>query len=362
MNNSSQEFYESVARKVKVNSITMSKEDISVDEILSGIQSSLEALREATSSLSNDCKEDKIPSLVTDLLEKSSISKLEGVSLLSLKNHSLLSYITYVVLIVLSHLERLKETNDGAEVEKLKQQLVQDSAIQRVCIEKGIKPLERRLGYQLDKMVRAYVRMESDSKSKLEKMSQQENGSQHANEDENFEDSEESEDELSYKPDALAFVNAARGNKRVSSQENTTKEKYRPPKISAVAPPTTFKEQKRSDSTRKLQSMEEYLRDNSDMPEAQASIGSTIVGHGRFGVKSDHDRKKEREIQNYEESNFTRLPSTATKKDAKKKRHDMKNTFAGEDWSLFNNNRKLNETSRKRKPTSVWDKVKRKRA
>ncbi|CCE80445.1 Piso0_003561 [Millerozyma farinosa CBS 7064] len=351
----------SVERKVRANSSTMSKEDISVDEILSGIQSSLEASREATSSLSNDYKDDKIPSLVSDLLEKSSISKLEGVSLLSLKNHSLLSYITYVVLIVLSHLERLKETNDDAEIEKLKQNLVQDSAIQRVCIEKGIKPLERRLGYQLDKMVRAYVRMESDSSSKLEKMTQRENGSQHAN-DENSEDSEESEDELSYKPDASAFAKTTRGDKRVSSEDKPTKEKYRPPKISAMAPPATFKEQKRSDSTRKLQSMEEYLRDNSDMPEAQASVGSTIVGHGRFGVKSDHDRKKEREIQNYEESNFTRLPSTATKKDAKKKRHDMKNTFAGEDWSLFNNKRKLDETSRKRKPTSVWDKVKRKRA
>lgn len=340
----------------------MSEEAISVDEILIGIQKSLEALREATSLLLNDSKNDEIPGLVSDLLEKSSISKLEGVSLLSLKNHSLVSYITYVVLIVLSHLERLREANDGVEIEKLKQHLVQNSAIQRVCIEKGIKPLERRLGYQLDKMVRAYVRMESDSHSKMEKMTQQENGSQHAKDDENSEDSEESDDELSYKPDALAFKKDTRDDKKVFSQDKPTKEKYRPPKISAMAPPSTFKEQKRSDSTRKLQSMEEYLRENSDMPEAQASIGSTIVGHGRFGVKSDHDRRKEREIQNYEESNFTRLPSTATKKDAKKKRHDMKNTFAGEDWSLFDSNRRLDETSRKRKPTSVWDKVKRKRA
>lgn len=99
------------------------------------------------------------------------------------------------------------------------------------------------------------------------------------------------------------------------------------------------------------------------MPMVEASVGSTIVEHGRGGVKTQHDRKKEREIQTYEEDNFVRLPTSQTKKSFKEKQRDIRNQFAGEDWSMFNNNKDVTRqgTSRKRKATTVWDKVKKKK-
>lgn len=109
--------------------------------------------------------------------------------------------------------------------------------------------------------------------------------------------------------------------------------------------------------------MEEYLAESSDLPQAESSIGATIVDHGRGGVKTSRDKQKEKEIQRYEESNFTRLPSTATKKTFKQKMAERANTFAGEDWSMFNNKRDLKDgTSRKRKAGTAWDRVKRRHA
>ena len=63
-------------------------------------------------------------------------------------------------MIILAHVEKLSEEDDNIEDAKLKS--IANSITQRVCLEKGIKPLEKKLNYQLDKMVRAYNRMEAD--------------------------------------------------------------------------------------------------------------------------------------------------------------------------------------------------------
>ncbi|KAM9917118.1 hypothetical protein OXX59_009553, partial [Metschnikowia pulcherrima] len=79
--------------------------------------------------------------------------------------------------------------------------------------------------------------------------------------------------------------------------------------------------------------------------------------------EDSRDKQKEMELQRYEESNFTRLPSTATKKSFRQKMAERANTFAGEDWSMFNNKRDLKEgTSRKRSSGTAWDRVKRSRS
>ena len=72
---------------------------------------------------------------------------------------------------------------------------------------------------------------------------------------------------------------------------------------------------------------------------------------------------RKNEIQTYEEDNFVRLPTSQTKKSFKEKQRDIRNQFAGEDWSMFNNNKDVTRqgTSRKRKATTVWDKVKKRR-
>ncbi|CUM65015.1 uncharacterized protein PRCAT00002634001 [Priceomyces carsonii] len=336
----------------------MSSKDI--DVILEGIISSLDETRGLVDGLSIKNKESPFSSLVEDLLQKLNQEKLEGVSLLALKNNSLLSYINNLVLIVLGHLKRV----NGSCNDEVLEDAVKGSIVQRVTLEKGIKPLEKKLNYQLDKMIRSYHRMEAENKKQEEELDgkmrsrSSEGGNSSSANSSDVSSGEEEEDELSLKPDSSAL---AKLTKEEKSNPITGKEKYRPPKISAVAPPTQQFDTKRQHSGRKLQSMEEYLRDSSDLPQVETSIGSTIVDSGRGGVKTNAEREKEKEIQSYEENNFVRLPQTQMKKSFKDREREKVNNFAGEDWSMFNNNRKISDdTSRKRKSKSAWDRAKRK--
>lgn len=309
-----------------------------------------------------------IPPTIRQIIASSG-AKPEGMSLLSLKSNSLLSYLHNLALVVLAHVERL----DGLEdAEKLKAKAVEGTVRQRVTLEKGVKPLEKKLEYQLDKMVRSFHRMEEETaqaeKKAAEKAQLKEaagSNSDSSSGSGSDSDSDDEQDALSYRPDASGLVAASGTKTKTSKTGDKTTKTYKPPKILAVAPPSAQFDDKAGPKkvNRKLQSMEEYLEEASDMPRAEASIGATIVGHGRGGVKTSRDRQKERDIQRYEEENFTRLPGTATKKTFKQKMAERANTFAGEDWSMFNNSRNLREgTSRKRKAGSAWDRAKRSRS
>lgn len=346
----------------------------SVDSLLNDIVSSFGLTKTSTDDVQNKFiseAKDLYPTMIKDLMAKSGISELENMSLLSLKNEALLSYVNNIVLIMLAHLERISEDADESSVESLKRRAVERTVEQRTCLEKGVKPLERKLTYQLDKMVRSFHKMEEDNakmESKINKQVEEGEADSESEEEKpengDAEDSEEEDDDaLAYKPDAAALALLAKKPRRPEAK-GAREEKYRPPKISAAAPPTAQFDDKatRQKSNRKLHSMEEFLQENSDMPQAESSIGATILGHGRGGVKTSRDRQKEREIQRYEETNFTRLPSTANKKSFKQKMAERANTFAGEDWSMFNNSRSIrDDTSRKRKAGSSWDRLKKKR-
>lgn len=343
-----------------------------VDELLKTIIAAVETTTGTVDSVAEKLSNEVFPEIVTNMLESSSAKKPEGMSLLSLKNGSLLAYLNSIVLVLLERLDNL----DGNQNGDVRDTATKNSVIQRVTLEKGVKPLEKKLSYQVEKMVRAYTRMENeeqeaDKKLKDKSTQDSDSGSGSGSDSESLSDDEE--DALAYKPDTRALSKLATSSDRKSkfskskSDGKESAEKYKPPKISAIAPPTTQKTYDedsgpKAKSGRKLQSMEEYLRENSDLPQVEHSVGSQIVDHGRGGVKTQHERQKEKEIQEYEEANFTRLPQSKTKKNYKQKRADMMNNFAGENWSMFNNSRDLSEgTSRKRKAGSAWDRAKRKR-
>lgn len=341
---------------------------MSADELLSGIVHSLEQTEKSVAAAQEKFISESellLPTMVKDLLEKTS-GELEGMSLLALKENSLLSYVNNLAVVLLAHIERLQKGANTDKLELAKLKAVKGTVEQRACLEKGVKPLEKKLNYQLEKMVRAFHRMEEDNaklEAKINEQVENADGDSELSSDSDSEDSEE-EDELSYKPDSSALAKMTKRPYKRKEKESESSEKYKPPKISAAAPPRQFDDRAGpKQHTRKLQSMEEYLAESSDLPQTESSIGSTIVDHGRGGVKTGRDKKREQEIQRYEENNFTRLPSTATKKTFKQKMAERANNFAGEDWSMFNNKRNLKEgTSRKRKSGSTWDRVKRRQA
>ncbi|KAI5952627.1 hypothetical protein KGF54_003494 [Candida jiufengensis] len=328
-----------------------------IDSILNSIITSTRSANLAVQDLINSESNVETPELIKNLQQKSNQSELEGISLLSLKNQSLTSYINNLALIVLGQLDRLE--NDDSE--NIRSDAITRSIVQRVTLEKGVKPLEKKLNYQIENLLKAYNK-ENDSYQRKQNENEEEIEENEKGEEQI--DSEDEDDELAFRPDASALAKLAPKSDLKDSKSDSN-EKYKPPKISAIAPPSSFKDStEKPEKNQKLQSMEEYLQEQSDLPTAEASIGSTIVGHGRGGVKTSHDRKKDQEIQNYEESNFTRLPTTQTKKSFKQKQRDMANQFAGEDWSMFNGNNDKNlssGTSRKRKATTSWDRAKKKR-
>ena len=323
-----------------------------MDPLLKTVAGSLDATIESIAKVAELVEEDA-PQMVRDLMRLQGVDRLEGVSLLSLKNHALLAYLNNLVLVLLTRMQLLEDVDTDAQ----RQRAVENTIVQRVCLEKGVKPLEKRLSYQLDKMIRSHKRMEAQSQSKDGKDNDKDSDSDSGS----GSDADSSDDNLAYKPDVLALAKLTPKVAREAAAGGG--DKYKPPKISALEPPKPAAAASRRSDNRKLQSMEEYLRETSDQPSMEASIGATIINHGKGGVKTNREREKEREIQTYEENNFTRLPNAATKKTHRQKQSELVNNFGGEDWSIFNNKRNVDDsTSRKRKPTTAWDRVKKRRS
>lgn len=326
-----------------------------MDPLLKTVAGSLDATIDSIAKVALLVEED-VPQMVRDLMPHG-VDRPEGVSLLSLKNHALLAYLNGVALVLLTRVQLLEDVDTDSQ----RQRAIETTIVQRVCLEKGVKPLEKRLSYQLDKMMRSYKRMEAQHQSEVGKGKDSGSGSNSDSDSDSDSNSDSSDDNLAYKPDVLALAKLTSRDTRAAAAAGG--DKYKPPKISALEPPKPAAAASRRSDNRKLQSMEEYLRETSDQPSMEASIGATIINHGKGGVKTNREREKEREIQTYEENNFTRLPNAATKKTHRQKQSELVNNFGGEDWSIFNNKRNVDDsTSRKRKPTTAWDRVKKRRS
>lgn len=360
----------------------------SLDSLLSSITDSIDSTSSVVDAIQDDFNLENrgIPSeLVKSLLGtagSSEASSLDSVSLLSLKNSALLGYITDLALLLAIRLKSIREDANSASYKEDQEVVLKSTVTNRVVLEKGIKSLEKKMSYQLEKMVNAFHRREKEQEDLEQKLKAKLEGNENAGEEDDEEEEEEEDDEeeeeegLGFKPNPSALLkrgkpaykksleSKAKAEKENGEEEGgkkTTGEKYRPPKISATSISDPDKEIK-GRKQRNLQSMDEYLQDISEAPSLEKSIGSTIINKGR-DVKSKKQMEKEAEIQRYEEENFTRLPATKTKENKRERAKRMRNEFFGEDWSMFDNNMDVNSegnNSKKRKRISAWERAKRK--
>lgn len=284
-----------------------------------------------------------------------------GISLLDVKNELLLSYLHNVVFLVLVKLRSgsLDGAKSGGGVGS---EVVKDLVKLRLLLEKGVKPLETKLKYQIDKVVAAAV----DGEIAAAGAGAGAPGEEHeaAAEDDNDNDSDYGDYARPRKPAALAVPVSAISNRELSfrpnplalakpsapglpaSGEDAADGVYRPPRISATSmpelPTTTGKLDKEARNAermarKKSHMLDEFVADEmSTAPMAQPSIGSTIVAGGRV-MKSARERREETERRDYEESNFVRLPALSKKelRDRKRKGGDEEGQFGGEDWRSF---------------------------
>ena len=352
-----------------------------LNALLKDINGSLTATSESLERLSgiySNSATDEIPesNQLHEHLFYDAKKPAEKVSLLSLKNGSMLGYINSLLMLIGNRLD--DECKDPSAMDAR-----QRSIQHRVVVERGVKPLEKKLAYQLDKLTRAYVKMEKEYKDAEKRALEKSTLVNHSGNDDS-EDDESSEDEIAYRPNTSGIINTNKKSsayrveetaKQENGEENDDNETgvYKPPKITAVLPPqqTHFedrfdaREHKDRSNKSRMQAMEEYIRESSDQPDWSASIGADIVNHGRGGIKSSRDTEKERRVTSFEEDNFTRLNITnkaEKRKQKQRERNARMNVIGGEDFGIFSSKRKLEDSTSRRgakKTRSAWDRAQR---
>ncbi|MCJ1327268.1 hypothetical protein MMC10_003936 [Thelotrema lepadinum] len=320
-----------------------------------------------------------LPGLLTTLTEslKSATDALptaeslappaNGISLLDTKNELFLSYLHNLVFLVVLKLRQARaslhddNTNEekGAENNDVPfSETVRKLVELRVYLERGVKPLEGRLRYQIDKVIRAADQAASKSSAKQTNGSTKTSkgkpktarpevsnsgsdiGSSSSSQDE--EDSEQENDEepasdLAYRPNPAAFArpdqSAATTNSRGSEKDTL----YRPPRIAPTSLPTT--ESRSAPSSRRPKrsaAVEEYLTSISTAPTAEPSIGSAIHSRAKKGRQEQMTSRELAAVderKRYEEENLVRLPGI-TKKEKRRLGAERrgKGGFGGEEW------------------------------
>ena len=321
-----------------------------VDTSVSGLLSTLtESLTSATTILPSDHNALLPPS--------------EGISLLDTKNELISSYIQNLVFLVILKLRHGSDGQNGPKMcTKLHADAVKKLVELRAFIERGLRPLEGRLRYQIEKVLRAADDAErvpgieasgTKKSSKAASMgivnasdseSTSEFGGSHSDSDAKGTPQAPKQDDLFYRPNPAALLR--RANISTDHRSSTTKSHegsaYKPPRITPTAmpiPSTSAREAITSRRQRKSHLLEEYVSSElSSAPQAEPSIGSnsTILNRGR-GSLSAREREKQRERIEYEERNLARLPgeSRAEKRSARLRGEGpgRRNQYGGEDWT-----------------------------
>lgn len=270
-----------------------------------------------------------------------------GITLLDTKNEIFLSYLQTLALRNLEvlrsckkHLLKIDGQEDGeAESDnKLRDGMVKKLVEHRVYLEKGVRSLEDRIRYQVDKVVRA---ADDEARAAVQKAAAKPATNGHAKEQSEEESGSDAEsgaeggaeiDPLSYRPNPAAFIQAKATNAEMSrDSKRSTDGVYRPPRISATTMPTTERREKSERAPRRSATMDEYVSTElSTAPTAEPSIGSTITDRGRK-TKSAKQLAEEGERREYEETHLTRLP-TGSKKDKQRGQGGRQGGYGGEEW------------------------------
>jgi U3 small nucleolar ribonucleoprotein protein LCP5 len=292
-------------------------------------------------------------SLETALLPNSIniLPPANGISLLDLKNELFLSYLqnlVFLILIKLRHATSGDKKTSGEKSGNLNEEVTKKIAELRLYIEKGVKPLEGKLKYQIDKVVKAaenVTRAEAPVTNGAMKKIKQKKKKRRADKSEDSERSSSSEseedddasvsvseiDELSYRPNPAALIRPQQ-DRIEKGRDEPADGIYRPPRITATAMPTTRgKEEKAERRPNKSATLDEFIATElSTAPIAEPSIGSTIVAGGRK-LKTQRERDADDERRRYEEAHLTRLPKESKKDRAKNGGRD-RGGFGGEDF------------------------------
>ncbi|MCJ1237228.1 hypothetical protein MMC14_005213 [Varicellaria rhodocarpa] len=264
------------------------------------------------------------------------ISPSEGISLLDTKNELLLSYLQNLIFLIILKLQHVKNVEVDAVEQVPQAEVVKKLVELRVYIEKGVRPLENKLKYQIDKVLRAAENTQRDQTRNIvsHKTPQTNNLSGSESDSASVSDANDEPvqlDALSYRPNPAAFARPSQSKTNSSAQQkHPSNDVYRPPRITPTALPSSS----RKPRPRSSRTLSEFVStEMSTAPAAEPSIGSTIIDRGRR-----HRSEKEREVDNerraYEEGNYTRLPKEGKKEQRSKNGRggERDGGYGGEEW------------------------------
>jgi U3 small nucleolar ribonucleoprotein protein LCP5 len=328
----------------------------SVEALFESLRTSLQSAGEATAKL-----DDLAP-------------PAQGLSLLDVKNELLLSYLQNLVCFILLKVRaaRRSSTMGNAEDLSLADEAIKKLVELRLFLQKGVRPVEDKLNYQIQIALRAAGDQEGKPKASAvprkanrrirrggDSGSASDTGSDNGNSSEEDDDNVDSEASEPEAKKATASAHNFISTRRPGPSTETSKDSkgiYRPPRSVMASMPTTERREVRERRPLKSRTMNEYIEDEfSSVPMAQPSIGTNIQGGGRH-IRTDSERKEADERQEYEEAHFMRLPKESKKDRAKKGRAEGRSgrmTFGGEDWRALDEGvDRINQTTKNKNAAS----------
>lgn len=218
----------------------------------------------------------------------------EGLSLLNTKNELLLSYLQNVVFLIILKL-RGNANENNPEDENLENSVTQKLVELRIYLEKGVRPLESRLKYQIDKLLLAA----SEATPTIDATNGPLNPPKPKERDTSLEDPSPNIPDLAYRPNPSALTRPFKSSNLTAKDVSGV---YKPPRITPTSLPTTDRKSKPAAKPRKSATLEAFVREEmDDAPVAEMSIGAGSGLKGRA-------KEREEERKGYEEQRLIRLP------------------------------------------------------
>ncbi|PHH64395.1 hypothetical protein CDD81_4616 [Ophiocordyceps australis] len=267
-----------------------------------------------------------------------------GISLLDVKNDLLLSYLQNLVFLILLKLRNAKSDGNSTEADEEIPEAVRLKLVElRVYLEKGVRPLEEKLKFSIDRFLRTAqdaqreqqrrsTKSKAKGKAEAKDYEPDESRSDRDSDGSGFEsDDAESPVIAAPRPGTLIDVVSIKPAENQDGPPGI----YRPPRRERKVMETTRPREKAVRRPLRSHTMDEFISaELSTAPLAEPSIGTTIVQGGRR-MKTSQERKIEEERREYEETNLVRLPKASKKERAKMNQQAGRSgrmQFGGEDW------------------------------
>ena len=221
-----------------------------------------------------------------------------GISLFDTKSELLLSYLENLVFLILMKIRNFNDDSTSEESESFSDQVRKRLVELRIYLERGVRPLESKLKYQVDKLLAAAAEADTPNQVNGGKKSKIDgNGS---GSDAEVAPAPAEASELSYRPNPSAFARSKEASRSYIQSDKPGI--YKPPRITPTALPTTDRATQKLTRPRKSRTVDDFIREElTDAPMAETSIGA---GNGLRGK----EREREEERRAYEEQRLVRLP------------------------------------------------------